>query len=165
MVWALLRVIICGNTDPFSTTNRCQATPCLPSSFRSSKYNLCVLTSSHFLVITQISISCRISRNITMRLRFCFIVYKPGFPFWTPDSIQYIPSRDPLVLQVAFFPPGAVLGSANRGCRPARKIQNREILSFQCISQIPLLPSCPGHPDFWRVARRSFTTALSQNRT
>src|ERR1039458_9671652 len=75
---ALLRVIICGNTDSFSTTNRCQATPCLPSSFRSSKYNLCVLTSSHFLVITQISISCRIRRKITMRLRFCFIVVKTG---------------------------------------------------------------------------------------
>jgi len=53
-------------------------------------------------------------------------------------------SFGPVVLRVAVFPPGAVFAPARRGCRPARKIQDRETLSFQCIPQTPLRPPPPG---------------------
>jgi hypothetical protein len=64
-----------------------------------------------------------------------------NFRFEIPGPIQYEPNRRPLIPQVAFFPPGSVFGPARRGCHPARKRQNREILYFQCIPQTRLLPS------------------------
>jgi hypothetical protein len=40
---------------------------------------------------------------------------KPGLPILDPlDACQYTPSRHPLILRFAFFPPGAVFAPAWR---------------------------------------------------
>src|ERR1019366_7996648 len=95
-----------------------------------------------------------VRREPARRLNPARTTLSRNFRFGLPGLIHHKPNRRPLILQVAFFPTGAVFGPARRGCHPARKVQDREILHFQCISQtlplphtlVTLISLCPSPP-------------------
>ena len=101
------------------------------------------------------------------------LTFRTGnFHFGLPCRVQYRPSRHPLILRAAFYPPGAVFAPARRSCRPAGKIQNREILSFQRIPQTPLRPppsfarfGSPSPPHPIRLGPATPRSAASSQRT
>src|SRR5208283_4681507 len=71
-----------------------------------------------------------------------------GIAILAPACSYDIPSLQLLILRSAGFPLEPSFGSAKRQLSRAEKIQNREILSFQCIPQNTSPTPPPWSPNF-----------------
>jgi hypothetical protein len=76
------------------------------------------------------------------------ILINRNFHFGLRDPIQYQSSRHRSDPKSCISSSGSRLRPARRGCHPARKVQDRKTISFQCIPRTPLRPPRPGRPDF-----------------